>query len=151
MPSWHTVDPLAKKYYWISPYVYCTNNPVNAVDPDGKEKKNVFPNQNGQAEIAQKAIVDNFQDSPNTIVIFGHGDSNGIHIYGNNGDMIVNSVGSFIEYLDKESVAWQTRYVTGAKISIDADQQPGSVSFDMKYGKWGKSELINKDKMVPWK
>ena len=30
------IDPLAEKYYWISPYVYCANNPVNAIDPDGK-------------------------------------------------------------------------------------------------------------------
>ena len=35
VPSWHTVDPLAEKYYWISPYVYCANNPVNVIDPDG--------------------------------------------------------------------------------------------------------------------
>ena len=30
-----TIDPMAEKYYDISPYVYCGNNPVNAVDPDG--------------------------------------------------------------------------------------------------------------------
>ena len=34
--SWMTPDPLAEKYYDISPYVYCANNPINAVDPDGK-------------------------------------------------------------------------------------------------------------------
>ena len=28
-------DPLAEKYYNISPYAYCANNPVNFVDPDG--------------------------------------------------------------------------------------------------------------------
>ena len=31
-----TMDPLCEKYYSISPYAYCANNPVNAVDPDGK-------------------------------------------------------------------------------------------------------------------
>ena len=30
-------DPLAEKYYNISPYAYCANNPVNFVDPDGRD------------------------------------------------------------------------------------------------------------------
>ena len=33
---WLTVDPLAEKYYGISPYAFCGNNPVNFVDPDGE-------------------------------------------------------------------------------------------------------------------
>jgi len=34
---WPTVDPLAEKYYSISPYAYCGGNPVNAIDPDGRD------------------------------------------------------------------------------------------------------------------
>ncbi|KAA6302580.1 MAG: hypothetical protein EZS26_001087 [Candidatus Ordinivivax streblomastigis] len=34
---WLTPDPLAEKYYAISPYAYCGNNPVNRIDPDGKK------------------------------------------------------------------------------------------------------------------
>ena len=30
-------DPLREKYYSISPYAYCANNPVNYIDPDGRE------------------------------------------------------------------------------------------------------------------
>jgi RHS repeat-associated protein len=33
---WLGVDPLAEKYPDVGGYVYCHNNPVNAVDPDGK-------------------------------------------------------------------------------------------------------------------
>jgi RHS repeat-associated protein len=32
-----TVDPLAEKYYPISPYAYCLNNPVMYVDRDGRD------------------------------------------------------------------------------------------------------------------
>jgi len=31
-----TVDPLAEKYYSISPYVYCAGNPIKFTDPDGR-------------------------------------------------------------------------------------------------------------------
>ena len=34
---WLTQDPLAEKYYSISPYVYCVNNPVRHIDPNGME------------------------------------------------------------------------------------------------------------------
>ena len=32
-----TMDPLAEKYYGVSPYAYCGNNPVRYVDPDGRK------------------------------------------------------------------------------------------------------------------
>lgn len=34
---WSTMDPLAEKYYNISPYAYCANNPMMYVDPNGEE------------------------------------------------------------------------------------------------------------------
>ena len=33
---WMTPDPLSEKYYGMSPYVFCADNPVNFVDPDGR-------------------------------------------------------------------------------------------------------------------
>ena len=34
---WTTMDPLCEKYYSVSPYAYCFNNPVRFIDPDGKK------------------------------------------------------------------------------------------------------------------
>lgn len=33
---WLNVDPLAEEYPNISPYTYVANNPINAIDPDGR-------------------------------------------------------------------------------------------------------------------
>jgi len=35
LSNWLSVDPLSDKYPSLSPYVYCANNPVVLVDPDG--------------------------------------------------------------------------------------------------------------------
>jgi hypothetical protein len=42
---WLSIDPLASKYPSISPYVFCNNNPIRNLDPDGR--KFLDFNQNG--------------------------------------------------------------------------------------------------------
>jgi len=37
VPRWTTMDPLAEKYYSISPYAYCAGDPVNLTDPTGMD------------------------------------------------------------------------------------------------------------------
>ena len=44
---WLSVDPQASKYPSLSPYVYCANNPVKLVDPNGEEIGDYF-NQYGK-------------------------------------------------------------------------------------------------------
>ena len=34
---WHSVDPMAEKYYASSPYSYCGSNPVIRIDPNGED------------------------------------------------------------------------------------------------------------------
>ena len=43
---WLSVDPMAAKYPSLSPYVYCADNPVKLVDPNGEEYGN-FVDENG--------------------------------------------------------------------------------------------------------
>ena len=35
--TWLSVDQLAGKYPWISPYAYCSWNPIMFIDPDGRD------------------------------------------------------------------------------------------------------------------
>jgi len=36
LARWDRLDPLCEKYYGVSPYAYCANNPVKFIDPDGR-------------------------------------------------------------------------------------------------------------------
>ena len=37
LPMWDRVDPLAEKYYGVSPYAYCLGNPINHIDYEGSK------------------------------------------------------------------------------------------------------------------
>ena len=39
LPIWDRVDPLCEKDYGTSPYVYCGNDPIKHIDPDGNIKR----------------------------------------------------------------------------------------------------------------
>ena len=38
-PVFTSRDPMFEKYFWMSPYAYCANNPMKYVDPTGREMK----------------------------------------------------------------------------------------------------------------
>lgn len=44
---WASVDPLAEKYPNIGSYVYCADNPIKFIDPDGRKIKGVTIDKNG--------------------------------------------------------------------------------------------------------
>ena len=66
IPRWTTQDPLAEKYYSISPYAYCAADPVNLVDPEGDyilalnaESIEVFKNMLSEEELKYVSFDDN--------------------------------------------------------------------------------------------
>ena len=69
---WTSVDPLAEKHPESTPYAYCDNNPIRFLDPDGKEKLEIFLyslSLDGKVYSEYKAYWDN----PDVINLWGHG------------------------------------------------------------------------------
>ena len=57
VPMFTQQDPMAEKYYHLSPYAYCANNPVSLIDLDGKE-----PTDEEAAQIAAHVYGDKKED-----------------------------------------------------------------------------------------
>ena len=64
---WHQVDSRLEDYYHVSPYVYCLNDPLSYVDPDGRE---VYPFDNNSFT----AILNTISDQDKEFVVL---DENG--------------------------------------------------------------------------
>ena len=52
---WLSVDPMSDKYPSTSPYVYCANNPVRLVDPDGRDYEVVVDSKSEHPTITIRA------------------------------------------------------------------------------------------------
>ncbi|MDD2961844.1 MAG: hypothetical protein PHR45_07170 [Muribaculaceae bacterium] len=71
-----TPDPLAEKYYSMSPYAYCAGNPLMLVDPSGMDVWEI----NYQGEIV-KRITDKTQDALYMVAKNSDGEYERTYIY----------------------------------------------------------------------
>lgn len=114
--SWMTPDPLAEKYYNISPYVYCLGNPIKYIDPDGQKVKIVFNKETNKLYITdldhyKKGLPTKYVSAQN-YQLGGIRDKNGKLTY--NQILIVNNVFSGGE-VDNEGTIVRNIYDTRQK------------------------------------
>jgi RHS repeat-associated protein len=72
-----TIDLLAEKYYDVSPYAYCLNNPVKYIDPDGRVPR----------------IYVETQGLGHTFITTGEGKNTTVYTYGRYGNVNKSSSG----------------------------------------------------------
>ena len=137
------IDPCAEKYYYVSPYVYCLNNPVNAVDPDGRSTW-VVNSGNGE----YKVVGGNLSDNDRSIYVVTFNDKNEFVPQGTIGtttsltsfyDSDLNDgkgawvVGSTIDLSDKSGVEFLNRIV-GLDVTLDdyMDKARNNHPYDFK-------------------
>ena len=120
---WATVDPMAEKYYNISPYNYCHNNPVLLIDFNGEEDNYWLVDNNENKNI--KLYHDNFfKDDPNVINIWAHGiikeknvSAEGFSAYIDGKEHRVTDVESFLKVLENSEL-WKENQGKNVKIVL---------------------------------
>lgn len=95
LPTWDRIDPLCEKYYSISPYAYCANNPVNRIDPDGRIIK-----------FAQGTSIAFIKQFENALEYLKKGDGENIISYLKNSETVItiSETESLGNYLDNKSL-----------------------------------------------
>lgn len=111
-----TIDPMAEKYYNISPYAYCANNPINSYDADGKEVINQFDQKTASGQEATEIFINKINDLKNSIIIFAHGVGGGNGLSSSDG--IISAPYDFETFLENNSETWNNRFVNGDDITI---------------------------------
>ena len=104
---WYSVDPLAEKYPNISSYVYCADNPVKFIDPDGREKIiSLNPDVKSNSHLINAA---NKYPDDKAVHIWMHGNSESMTVFDNGKERSISTPKQFETFLSKNSKTWKNK------------------------------------------
>ena len=95
--SWLSPDPMAEKYYSVSPYAYCANDPLDLVDPEGKSTWVTYNTETGLFNVFGGNVFDN----DHSIYLYLK-DINGKDIRG----PIIGQTAFLTSFYDSENLSW---------------------------------------------
>ncbi len=104
-PVFTSRDAMFEKYFWMSPYAYCANNPMKFVDPTGCEKL-IWVDKNKDKTIFSGAS--NYKDD-GAIHIFAHGSSKGISVCIDGKNQKIKDSKQLNNLLSKYSDIWKNK------------------------------------------
>jgi RHS repeat-associated protein len=120
---WYGVDPLARKYPNISPYVYCHNTPIRLIDPNGMDD---FFNEKGE-------FVERTSNGSAIMVMSGNQYKDITTVNFSNNKSVIQNIGThYLAKADKNNFNL-TVSTTGGKIPIDVtfSNDPGTMNYDI--------------------
>ena len=124
LARWDRIDPMCEKYYDVSPYAYCANNPVRYIDPDGREKLHFLTFKD--KEISDFSEYE--QNTPGVINIWLHGvykdgetSASSFEIRKGRGDVeYIKTPQEFTEKVLNRSIEWKKNGKKGVTIVLHA-------------------------------
>jgi RHS repeat-associated protein len=124
-PVFTSRDAMFEKYFWMTPYAYCANNPVKYVDPSGEELGDPPYTGSGWGHNMRRFIANTFNVNSNINNVFEAG-LNSI-LQSNN----VNVTGQALDKIKKDPAmkSLEEKYLK----SIQSDSRFGKEEFQMNY------------------
>ena len=116
VPMWTSVDPLAEKAPWVTPYMYCVGDPVNKFDPDGRSTR-VKALEDGTYQV----IGGDINDKDRNIYVYGQDDNGDYTVRGES----IGITSSTTSFYDSDANQGCGAWVIGA--TIDPNDNSGKM------------------------
>lgn len=116
-----SIDPMCEKYYWISPYAYCLNNPVKYVDPTGmvvEKPINLFDE--ADSETLQNVPKNaDYEVGDGKFTVYAHANGKGVQYTDKNGNLqLANTPEAVVQILSERSPEFKEAMKADKDISI---------------------------------